>query len=124
MVAAFWLGRRSKDMTKEQKELNYWVEDLVQTAMYKDSDYGFSIVEAIHEADANQYQLNEFSAGPLENLLAYQGYKVIERIEKKAKSDKKFAGLLGGVWQNQMQDDIWERVKKVRDTSIWADARD
>ena len=49
--------------------------------------------------------------------MAYQGYVIIERAEKKAKSDRGFAELLGAVWQNTMTDDIWERVKAERDTS-------
>ncbi len=57
--------------------------------------------------------LGVLAAGPLEELLAWHGPAVIDRAESEAHRDPKFRRLLGGVWQNAMTDDIWERVQRL-----------
>ena len=59
------------------------------------------------------------SAGPLEDLLAYHGHLIIDRVEAEARRKPLFAKLLGGVWQNIMPDDIWTRVQAVWDRRGW-----
>ena len=59
-----------------------------------------------------------FAAGPVETLLARHGQAFIDRVEEKARNDRKFNFILGGVWQNMMTDGIWERVKKAR-REVW-----
>jgi hypothetical protein len=58
------------------------------------------------------------AAGPLEDLLSYHGTQFIDRIEDEARRNPKFNHLLGGVWQNQMPDEIWSRVQKAR-KEVW-----
>ena len=58
------------------------------------------------------------AAGPLEDLLAVHGAQFIERVELEAARNPRFNHLLGGVWQNQMASEIWERVQKAR-KEIW-----
>lgn len=123
IVAQFWLSHWDKSIPERERELSSWVNDLLRDAIWKDAEYSLAIVEAIHEADHEQKRIEVFSAGPVEDLLAHHGDAVIDRIEQKARSDKAFAQVLGGVWQNSMTDEIWNRVKAVRDTSIWADPR-
>jgi hypothetical protein len=63
--------------------------------------------------------LGALSAGPLEDILAKHGERMIERVEAEAKSNPLFARLLGGVWQNEMPDNIWQRVQAVWDRRGW-----
>jgi hypothetical protein len=63
--------------------------------------------------------LEMLAAGPLEDYLATHGDEVIEDVEKLAKSNPKFASLLGGVWKNSMSDDVWKRVQAVWDRRGW-----
>jgi hypothetical protein len=53
------------------------------------------------------------AAGPLEDLIEYQGPTFIERIELEARRNPKFRSLLGGVWESSTPQ-VWERVEKVR----------
>jgi hypothetical protein len=55
--------------------------------------------------------LSNVGAGPLENLLAEHGSAFIERIEAKARQDRRFFWTLGCVWKNSMTDEIWSRVQ-------------
>lgn len=123
IVAKFWMHRFDDGQTRRERNLNGWVDSLLMDAMMYDADYALAIVEAIHEADEEQRRIEVFAAGPVEDLLGHHGPKVIDRIEHKARNEAAFARVLGGVWQNRMSDEIWDRVKAARDTSIWADAR-
>jgi hypothetical protein len=58
------------------------------------------------------------AAGPLEDLLATVGPKYIDRVEQLARRDPKFNWLLGGVWKNNMTDEVWERVQAIR-LNVW-----
>lgn len=63
--------------------------------------------------------IENLAAGPLEDYLARCGETVIEQVERQAEQDPRFRSLLGGVWQNQMSDEVWARVCACRDTSEW-----
>ena len=123
LIAQAWLDLHRKGIDAKERLLGEWVQEAITSAIYNDVDYAFEIIERIHELDVQRECIETFSAGPLEELLVHQGYAVIEKIETKAGNDKAFASVLGGVWQNAIQDEIWERVKKARSNEIWADAR-
>ena len=63
-------------------------------------------------------ELSLLAAGPLESLLDWHGSQFIDRVENEAKNNPKFNHLLGGVWQNLMSHEIWERVQKAR-KEVW-----
>jgi chorismate synthase len=63
---------------------------------------------------SNDDALGLLAAGPLEDLIADHGARLIDRIEDLARRDIDFARLLGGVWQSSTPDDIWSRIEKVR----------
>jgi len=46
------------------------------------------------------------------------GPQFIERVEHEAERHSRFNHLLGGVWQNEMSPEIWQRVQTVR-KEIW-----
>jgi hypothetical protein len=63
--------------------------------------------------------LGNLAAGPMEDLLSYHGDAFIDRVEVQAKKDPKFSYMLGGVWQFQMTEKIWNRVQAVWDRKGW-----
>jgi len=52
------------------------------------------------------------AAGPLEDLLAYHGPSLIDRVEDEAEHDRRMFWTLGCVWQNSMTDGVWARVQR------------
>jgi hypothetical protein len=48
---------------------------------------------------------------PLRNLLDAHPYKMIEKVETKAANSRKFRLCLSGVWQRDLPEEIWERLK-------------
>ena len=65
----------------------------------------------------NERVLSCLAAGPLEDLVAYDGKYFIDRVELLARQDPAFKHLIGGVWQNQTPPDIWSRVEQCRGAS-------
>ncbi len=123
IIAEGWYDLHASKLTKTERALGAWAEEALKEAIYHDGEYAFEIISAIHELDSEHKCIESFSAGPIEDLLTYQGSAAIELVEKKAKQDSSFAHVLGGVWQNSMTDSIWDRVKKARKVEGWADAR-
>lgn len=59
------------------------------------------------------------AAGPVEDLLSFHGPEFIARFEREARSDRRMAWVLGGAWQFQMTDEIWNRVCQAADHTYW-----
>ena len=90
----FWAFRQSYDLAREEPReawqliLNIWSLD--QSTLTKQS-----------------------LSSLIEELLCYHGEFMIQNIERQAKADRSFATLLGGVGQNTMTDDVWNRLQDV-----------
>jgi hypothetical protein len=69
-----------------------------------------------HELTDEQTAL--LAGGPLETSLAWHGTTLIDRVERQAQQSPRFNHLLGGVWQNQILQEIWERVQRAR-KEVW-----
>jgi hypothetical protein len=74
---------------------------------------GWSAILAALEDERFAPYLGYLAAGPLEDLLCLHGANYIDLVEVQARSNPRFAKLLGGVWQSQMTEDIWNRVQSV-----------
>ena len=111
------LGRRGKN-SAEYHEL-FWAFHKVWELCDSSPHEAWEFVVAAWRADQSQVIGENLSAGPLEDLLAKHGDKVIDRVEAEAKMDPSFAFLLGGVWRNEMDENIWTRVLAVRERRGW-----
>lgn len=86
---------------------------------YDNPEALWQLILEIHKQDKSRVVAEVLSAGPLEDLLAEHGEEFIEVVETQAKQDPSFAFLLGGVWQNTMTDEVWQRVQAVWDRRGW-----
>ena len=87
-------------------------------AVHDEPEIAWPAILQILERELTEDQTSVLAAGPLEDLLAVHGLQFIERVEREAERSPRFNHLLGGVWQNQMSQEIWERVQKAR-REIW-----
>ncbi|MEW5757286.1 MAG: DUF6869 domain-containing protein [Pseudomonadota bacterium] len=118
-IAESWIARyeiiqKQGDNSPEANEL-FWSFEALDRFCRKDPDKAWSIILLIFHATNSDFVLDNLAAGPLESLLAWNGPKVIRWVETEAASDERFKTLLGGVWQNLMTSEIWQRV---RDASL------
>jgi hypothetical protein len=104
--------------SKEADEL-WWAWDTVFEWSCEKPDQTFLFVLAVLNTDSSTKIMQNLSAGPLEDLLSNFGMQIIDAIEVEAKSNPKFASLLGGVWKSSMADEVWARVQSVWDQRGW-----
>jgi hypothetical protein len=69
-------------------------------------------VLSIIGADIKDRRFAVLAAGPLEDLLSEHGKLMIDRVETEARRNPDFALLLGGVWRNDIEAEVWERMGK------------
>jgi hypothetical protein len=109
---------RTPDGTARRDEL-YWSYDALDAVVRREPDPALDIILAILRADQSDTTYANLSAGPLEDLLAFHGPAMIDRIEAEAARNPEFRRLLGGVWKNQMSEEIWARVQHCWDRRGW-----
>lgn len=95
----------------------FWAWEKIIDLISNEPETAWDIIKKILKYDSSLKVISRLAAGPLEDLLVDHGDKFIDRVEEEAKKNPDFAKLLGGVWQNAMSDEIWERIQKVCDRS-------
>jgi hypothetical protein len=93
-------------------------EHTMYDAVHDSPEVAWPAILEILKRGVTDEHLSLLAAGPLEDLLASHGAQFIERVEQEAACSPSFNRLLGGVWQNQMSQDIWSRVQKARG-DVW-----
>jgi hypothetical protein len=86
--------------------------------VHDEQEIGWQAILQILEHELTEDQTAILAAGALEDLLALHGAQFIERVEREAVRNQRFNHLLGGVWQHQMPQEIWDRVQKAR-KGVW-----
>ena len=112
-IAKAWIERWSTELESPERKKYDWVEELENDAVYENPDLAIDLVLEILKQPVSNKVREVLAAGPLEQVLANHGSRVIERVEILAKTNPEFAHLLGGVWKNAMPDEVWERVQRV-----------
>ncbi len=76
-----------------------------------DPERAWAAILQVIELESDDDVLAELAAGPLEDLLSRHGEAFIERVEERARADRRFLRVLRGVWQLFITDQVWRRVK-------------
>lgn len=120
-LAEAWRGYWVADKDDPIRETLGWANEREFDLVWEDKDPEslWKMVLAVHRKDHSIQIQQVLSAGPLEDLLAKYGDAFIERVEREAALDPKFAKLMGGVWKSSMSDAIWNRVQAAWDRRGW-----
>ncbi len=118
-IAKAWIEMWNIEVDDPERKKYNWVDDFEYEAVYENPDQALYFVLEILKQPIKNESTEVLAAGPLEQVLAVHGPKIIEKVEQLAESNDEFAILLGGVWQNDISDEVWKRVKKVRARSGW-----
>jgi hypothetical protein len=81
-------------------------------------EIAWEAILGISRRELTDEQRGLLAAGALETLLAWHGATFIERVEHEAHRNPKFSRLLGGVWRQEMPEEIWKRIEKAR-KEVW-----
>src|SRR5690348_6338642 len=78
--------------------------------VHEEPEVAWPAILQILEQELTEDQMAVLAAGPLEELLSVHCPQFIDRVEGEAARNPRFNHLLGGVWKNEMEPDIWQRV--------------
>ena len=112
---AYWLQPES---SPEQEALSWVTDQEYELVRNCPDEAWFLILEILRRNNSSQI-VELLAAGPLEDLLAHHGERMIASVETEAKGNPEFARLLGGVWKNAMSEEVWSRVQTVWNRRGW-----
>lgn len=112
-IARAWVAMHHAPPDSEQYRDNFWAYEQIDELREEDPEACWRIIQVILHLDSSDEILSNLAAGPVEDLLGSHGEKFIERIETAASEDASFRKLLAAVWENNIPQEIWTRVKKV-----------
>ena len=118
-LAAAWIAYWKASENSAEREALFWVSEREWEPVRRAPHDAWQVIVAILDKDDSIEIQEVLSAGPLEDLLAYHGESMISTVEAEAIKNPKIASLLGGVWQNNMQEEVWARVQAVWDRRGW-----
>lgn len=110
-LVAGWIELQPTERGSESYEALFWSHEQLSELTRNDPESALEIILAILLTNDPDVILANLAAGPLEDLLVHHGPTFIDRVESEASQNPKFRHLLGGVWQNAMTDEIWNRVQ-------------
>jgi hypothetical protein len=106
------------DPTLGKDELSPYILGLMPLSDSLDPEDVWRVILAVLLLKPSAHISGILAAGPLEDLIEYQGESFIGRIEEEARRNPDFRHLLGGVWQSGTEE-IWTRVEKARTGVRW-----
>jgi hypothetical protein len=118
-LAQDWIRYQVAAKGSSEREETWYAVQMAFDLVDGEPDTLWGLILAVLARDRSNKIMENLSAGPMEDLLVKHGPLFIENVERQAKADPTFARMLGGVWKNRMNDDIWERMCKVRDRRGW-----
>ena len=115
-IARAWIAMHSAPEDSAEYRANFWAFERIDELREDDPEACWLVIDTVRRMDSSDSILSNLAAGPLEDLLVFHGAQFIERIEKIASNDPQLRKLLAAIWQNEIDDHVWERVKKVAGT--------
>jgi len=108
-----WIELQKCHRNKGDCDSLFWAYEKLDDLIDNKPEKAFELIKKIYATDQSDIICENLAAGPIEDLLTRHGEKVIEIVILTAKENPSFCNLLGGVWQNSIQDNIWTKLQKV-----------
>ncbi|HET6979002.1 MAG TPA: hypothetical protein VFI24_21900 [Pyrinomonadaceae bacterium] len=114
-----WIAAEQAQQGSPEHETNWWaVSEVLDWTLEGEGDRLWQFIVEAYQRDVSDRIIGILAAGPVEDLLAKHGPEFIDRIEDLARKDPKFNHLLGGVWRNTINDEVWQRILRIRN-HVW-----
>jgi hypothetical protein len=108
-----WIALQYSEAGSQAHKDDLWAFTTLSDLCERSPDLCWEAIGEIRRTDGSDKILANLAAGPLEDLLVQHGHKYIDAIERLAGHDEQFRKMLGAVWQNDIADDVWVRLKRV-----------
>jgi hypothetical protein len=91
-----------------------WATQLLVHQIEEEPEEAWDLILGLVARASDDDSLGWVAAGPLEDLLCEHGKTLIDRVERRARTDAKFNQCLKGVWgSNRMEPSVYERIVSV-----------
>ena len=107
-----WIEHFSEEEAGD--ETTAWTHYVFSDICRKHPALAWDLILKVLRRPISEFATSVLAAGPMEDLLAFHGAVIIEKVEQQARAEAGFRHLLGGVWPDSIADDIWKRVEAVR----------
>jgi len=111
-----WIAAESVEF-KKGDELHWAIEYVMDLSLDDKYQELWSFIKCTYSKDLPTQVEEIFAAGPIEDFLAGAGEKYFDEVSSLARRDSKFKDLLGGVWQNGMSEEFWQKICVLRGKS-------
>lgn len=108
-----WLIAHQAGTKSPIYEENWWAVEIFLNLPQENPELLWELILETLSREKNEKLLGNLAAGPLEDLIEYNGPAFIDRIEEIARKDPKFKKLLQGVWESSTPA-IWNRIEKIQ----------
>lgn len=110
LIAAWIAGHETWDGTRPDL---FWAYETLDKICRNEPERCLAVLEGIVAASESEIVLANLAAGPVENLLVRHGSAVVDSIVGRARADARWRKVLGAVWRNNMDDAVWEEIRRV-----------
>jgi len=113
-VATRWMQLQA--LPQDSSEAKQLMRAAIQVNMMtiQQPEECWKVVMKIFGETTDEWILTNLGAGPIESLLSRHPDMMLPMVEREAKTNKRFKDVLNNVWQNQMSDEVWQRLQAVR----------
>jgi hypothetical protein len=118
-LAQAYVARQKAEPKSERWDALFWTHERTHYLTHYLPHRAWRVILLIWSMDQSTETMQSLSAGEIENLLSSNGTEIISLVEDEARRNPNVAKLLGGVWKNQMNDEVWSRLQAVWDRRGW-----
>lgn len=112
-IADDWVRLHYLPEESAERAEKFWAYNKLCDLCHDEPESCWKVIHMIRCIDGSEVMLSNLAAGPVEDLLARHGADFIDRIEALAQSDQQFHKILGAVWQRDISNPVWLRVKAI-----------
>ena len=97
----------------------FWAYLELDKLISNDPNEALLVIGNIINVDNSDVIAENLAAGPLEDLLVRHGESILNAIIDLSTKDQKFSSLLGGVWANTIDKDVWDKIQESVGNKLW-----
>jgi hypothetical protein len=112
-LAEGWLRLQYSKIDTAEYASNFWAEGDMWKLKEIHPEMCWEAIVAIIRTDSSDFILGNLAAGPVEELLARHGPRLIERITSDSKRNQQIPKMLKSVWRNDIDQETWSKIAQL-----------
>jgi hypothetical protein len=97
--------------SSHSSEMEWAIHEVFDLYGKLDDQGALELILDLIEAANTEKDLALIGAGPFEDMLVKHGPKIIDQVIELARKDLKVRTALSNVWQNNITDQVWQKVQ-------------